>query len=117
MSPFPLLVAATWVLVGLLPRDPTVQVAAVGIVTTFITTAGVLLVALVNNRKERLDAADAGIMASMRERLALRDEQLQDCRDDRITLQHRLDVALEEIEEKTMLVRHLRTELEQARST
>lgn len=92
-------------------NDPTVQVAFVGIITTLITTAGVVLVAVFNNKKERDDTADAGVEATLRERITLRDEQIMDLREDVMSLRTRLDVALEENEEKTMLIRHLRGEL------
>lgn len=94
-----------------MPKDPTVQVAFIGIVTTFITTAGVILVAILNNRKERGDSAEEGIIATMRERITLRDEQILDLKEEKVDLQTRLDKALEENEEKTMLIRNLREEL------
>lgn len=98
-----------------MPNDPTVQVAAIGIFTTLITTMGVIVVAVLNNKRERGGAADAGVEATLRERLALRDEQIQDLKQDKIDLRTRLDSALEENEEKTMLIRHLREELAETR--
>jgi len=97
------------------PNDPTVQVAAIGILTTLITTLGVITVAVLNNKRERGGAADAGVEATLRERLALRDEQILDLREEKTDLRTRLDAALEENEEKTMLIRHLREELAEVR--
>lgn len=94
-----------------MPNDPTVQVAIVGVLTTFITTLGVILVAVLNNKKERGGAAEEGIAATLRERITLRDEQLLELREDKADLRRQLDAALEENEEKTMLIRHLRDEL------
>lgn len=65
-----------------MPSDPTVQVAAIGIITTFITTLGVIVVAVLNNRKERTDAAETGIEETLRERIILRDEQIMDLKDE-----------------------------------
>lgn len=97
--------------------DPTVQVAVVGIVTTLITTAGVVLAAIVNNRRERAGSANSGVEAALRERIVLKDEQLQDLRNDVRLLQARLDEALTALDEKTMLVQHFKKELEARPST
>jgi hypothetical protein len=48
--------------------DPNVQVALVSVLATFITTLGVISVAVINNRKERAKAADAGVEAGLDER-------------------------------------------------
>lgn len=48
--------------------DPNVQVAIVSVFTAFITTAGVIVVAIINNRKERDKAASAGVDAALDER-------------------------------------------------
>lgn len=98
-----------------MPNDPTVQVAFIGIIATFITTSGVVFVAYLNNRKERTDTAEEGVESTLRERIALRDEQIQDLRDDIKGFRIRLDQALEEIEEKTELIRLLRHELARAK--
>lgn len=92
-------------------NDPTVQVAAIGIVTTFITTIGVILVAAFNNRKERAGAADAGVEAMLRERITLRDEKITELREDKDDLRTKLEEALVGNEEKSMLIQHLREEL------
>lgn len=89
-----------------------VTVAAIGIFTTLISTVGIVIAAMVNNRRERSGSADAGITATLRERLALRDEQIEDLKNDKQDLARRLDDALSQVEEKTLLVRHLRAELE-----
>ena len=96
-----------------MPSEPTVQVAAIGIITTLITTAGIIVVAIMNNKRERGHAADAGVEATLRERITLRDEQILDLREEKEDLRRRLGQALEEIEEKTMLIVHLRAELAQ----
>ncbi len=71
--------------------DPTTQVALVGIITTFITTMGVVFVAITNNRRERGGAADEGVESTLRERLALRDEQIADLKADNADLRKRQD--------------------------
>lgn len=48
--------------------DPNVQVALVSVFATFITTLGVIAVAVINNRKERTKAADAGVEAGLDEK-------------------------------------------------
>lgn len=62
--------------------DVTVQVAFVGILTTMVTTAGVVLVAIINNRKERGQAAESAMERTLRERIILRDEQIADLKVD-----------------------------------
>ena len=48
--------------------DPNVQVALVSVFATFITTLGVIAAAVINNRKERTKAADAGVEAGLDEK-------------------------------------------------
>lgn len=48
--------------------DPNVQVAYVSIIATTITTLGVIVVAMINNRKERVKAASAGVEAGLDEK-------------------------------------------------
>lgn len=48
--------------------DPNVQVALVSVFATLITTLGVVAVAMINNKKERAKAADAGVEAGLDER-------------------------------------------------
>lgn len=62
--------------------DPTVQVALIGIFTTVVTTAGVVLVAVVNSKKERGNTAESAMEMTLRERIILRDEQIDDLRGD-----------------------------------
>jgi hypothetical protein len=62
--------------------DPTVQVAAIGILTTLVTTAGIVVVAIINNRKERGSSAESAMERTLRERILLRDEQIQELRQD-----------------------------------
>lgn len=73
-----------------MPQDPTVQVAVVGIVTTFITTIGVLVVAVMNNKKERASSAGEGVASTLRERIKLRDEQIVELRQDLLNLEEKL---------------------------
>jgi hypothetical protein len=65
-----------------MPNDTTVQVAVVGIFTTLITTIGVIVVAIINNRKERGGAANEAVEETLRERIILRDEQILDLKDE-----------------------------------
>lgn len=51
--------------------DPNVQVAAIGVFATTITTAGLIAVAIINNKKERAKAATAGVDAGLDERSVL----------------------------------------------
>jgi hypothetical protein len=98
----------------MLPSDPTAQVAAIGIFTTFITTIGVILVAILNNRKERGDAADSGVELALREQVAvreeriiLRDEQIRDLQGDVTALKSRLAEEIEGNEMKSAVIASL----------
>lgn len=62
--------------------DPTVQVAMIGIFTTVVTTAGIVGVALINNRKERGASAESAMERTLRERILLRDEQIEELKQD-----------------------------------
>lgn len=70
--------------------DASVQVALVGTLGIFITACSVVVVAIVNGRKEKGDTADNAIQATLRERLALRDEQIKDHLDDKTRLKEQL---------------------------
>jgi hypothetical protein len=48
--------------------DPNVQVALITIITTAITTSGVIVAAIVNSRKEKAKAATAGVEAGLDEK-------------------------------------------------
>lgn len=82
-----------------MPTEPTVQVAMVGIVATFVTVLGAILTAVINNRKERQGAAEEGMEAALRERIVLRDEQLLALREEN----ERLHLRLEEAQENMIL--------------
>lgn len=99
--------------------DPAILVALVGVITTLITTLGVVFVAVINNRRERSNAAEEGIEATLRERILLRDERIIDLknqvdslRNDKERLQLQSDDQLETIEENLLLIRHLRRQIE-----
>lgn len=62
--------------------DATLQVGLVGIFTSIVTTAGIVIVAMINNRKERGQAAESAMERTLRERIVLRDEQIADLRAD-----------------------------------
>jgi len=86
------------------PDDPTVQIAAIGIITTLITTAGIIVVAVLNNRKERSGAAQEGIEGTLRERILLRDEQIADLREELVHKERiieRLKAKIERLEGST----------------
>lgn len=48
--------------------DTNLQVAFVSVLATLITTSGVVAVAIINNRKERSSAAEAGVEAGLDEK-------------------------------------------------
>jgi len=52
--------------------DPNVQVALVSVFATTITTLGVVAAAVINNRKERVKAANAGVEAGLDEQDVLK---------------------------------------------
>lgn len=56
--------------------DPTVQVAALGIIATSITVVGLIAVAIINNKRERGGSADAAIRETYEQRMKLRDERI-----------------------------------------
>jgi predicted RNase H-like nuclease (RuvC/YqgF family) len=98
----------------MLPSDPAVQVALVGIFSTLITTIGVIFVAVLNNNKEREGAADQGVEATLRERIALRDEQLAELREDISELRTQLAEAMHLNSELRSEVTRLRERLAQS---
>lgn len=76
--------------------DSSVQVAFLGMVGIFATAASVVIVAVVNSRKERGDTAENAVEMTLRERLTLRDEQIKDHLDDKVRLKEQLaEKALE----------------------
>lgn len=95
--------------------DPNVQVAFVSVLSTFITTCGVIFVAVKNNQKERTKAAEAGVEAGLDEKdvlgrmLAL------------ITENERKERTITELRAKvialTSVIRELRAELRKEKRT
>lgn len=65
-----------------MPTNDAALVALFGVIGTFVSTMGVVLVAMINNRKERRGAAEEGVEETLRERILLRDEQIVDLRED-----------------------------------
>lgn len=60
--------------------DPTVQVALIGIGVAVVTTVGLIVVAIVNSRRERGDSAQRAMERVHKERLALKDEIIKELR-------------------------------------
>lgn len=92
----------------MLSDDPTVQISIIGIITTLITTIGVVLVAALTSRKAVDDHRDDDMEASLRERIALRDDQIADLRADREALRDRLEDALAENRRSRTIIARLR---------
>lgn len=80
-----------------LAADPTVQIAFFGIVTTIITVIGGVVVAVVNNKRERGNSAESAMEATLRERIVLRDEQIEDLRNDIAERDHTIEKLNEEL--------------------
>ena len=62
--------------------DPTVQVALIGIFVTVITTIGLVVITVINSRKEKSDSAQKALESVHRERLEFKDEIIADLRSD-----------------------------------
>jgi len=60
--------------------DPTVQVALIGILVAIVTTTGLVVTAIINNRKERGDSAQRAMERVYRERLNLKDDIIRELR-------------------------------------
>ena len=58
------------------------QVAVVGTITTVITTAGVIMAAAINGRKDHSKSLESVMQQTLRERITLRDEQIADLKYD-----------------------------------
>lgn len=66
-----------------------VLVAIIGVGSAAVTALGAILVAVINSGREKVKSTAAGvekaeekIEAALRERILLRDEQLQDCKEE-----------------------------------
>ena len=77
--------------------DPTVQIALIGVLSTVLTTAGVVIAAVTSNRKERGKAAESAVEAALRERITLKDEQLDDLRGDIAARDHKIAQLQEDL--------------------
>lgn len=62
--------------------DPNIQTGLFGALTAVITSFGLVVVAIFNNRRERAGAITEGIAGTLRERIVLRDEQIADLREE-----------------------------------
>ena len=90
------------------PSDPAVQVAAIGIITTIITTIGVVVVALISSwRKGKEEGSDA----ALRERIGVLNDRIADLQYDKASLRDRLDDAIADSEAKSIIIRRLRNGL------
>jgi hypothetical protein len=81
-------------------EDPTIQLGIYGVITAIVSTLGVVVVALINNRKERSDSAEAGIVVTLRERITLRDEQIEDLEQQIAELNEKVAELTRRLEEK-----------------
>ena len=85
--------------------DPTVQVAIIGVLTTLITTSGVIIVAVLNSRKEKATGQTPPISPDkeeiLRDRITLRDERIAALRED-ITERDERIIELEAEREEQM---------------
>lgn len=52
-----------------------------GLAGTGITTLGVIIAAVINNRRERKGSGEAGVELTLRERIVLKEEKIQDLTD------------------------------------
>jgi 5-bromo-4-chloroindolyl phosphate hydrolysis protein len=62
--------------------DSSVQVALIGIFVAIVTTTGLVIVAIINNRRERGDSAQKAMERVHKERLELKDEIIKELRMD-----------------------------------
>ena len=60
--------------------DPTVQVALIGIAAAIVTTIGLVVVAVINSRRERSDSAQKAMERVHRERLNFKDDVIRETR-------------------------------------
>lgn len=76
-----------------------------GTIATLLSTLGLVVIAILNNKKERKSAAEASMESALRERIMLRDEQISH-RDEQIgsLKQDKIDL----IEEKADLLERIR---------
>lgn len=65
--------------------DASAQVIA-GVVGTIVTTFGLVIIAIINNRRERKGSAEASMEATLRERILLKEEKIADLKDDKLEL-------------------------------
>ena len=95
--------------------DSSVQVALVGTLGIFITAVSVVLVAIVNTKREKADTAENAVEKTLRERLALRDEQIADHLDDKTRMKLTIDEQHETITAQGLLIaQQIETIAEQA---
>jgi hypothetical protein len=76
--------------------DPSVQVAFLGVMGTALSAGSVAIVAILNNRRERTGAAETGVEETLRERLALREDQIR-AKDERLAFKRNLLAEKDEI--------------------
>lgn len=83
----------------IMATDPTgTQVIWAGVIAAILSTISAIVVAIVNNRRERGVAAESAMESTLRERIVLRDEQIAD-RDHTIAeLEHQVEKLEEELQ-------------------
>lgn len=70
-----------------------------GTVATLLSTLGLVVIAILNNKKERKGSAEASMEAALRERILLRDEQINELKEDKVELAEKNASLLERIRE------------------
>lgn len=76
-----------------------------GTIATIVSTLGLVLIAILNNRKERKGSAEASMEATLRERIVFRDEKIEDLKEDKAKL---LEDKRELLDEKSDLLERIR---------
>ena len=90
------------------PSDPAVQVALVGIITTIITTIGVVVVALIASWHR---GKGEGPDAALRDRIDILSDRIADLQYDQASLRDRLEDVTAQSEAKSIIIRRLRNGL------
>ena len=106
--------------------DTQVAVAGFGLLGVIVTAVAGFFVARMTNKTEKRQASEVAVEASLRERLAirddrlvLRDEQMEDLKADLERVTRERDIAIERVEHlseaqeaRDLVIRELREELE-----
>lgn len=96
--------------------DASAQIGLFAFLGTAVTTLGIIYVAIINSKRERVDTADAGVEGTLRERILLRDERIADYERDNAVAQMQIAQQTALVAQRDVRIGQLKAEVKKLKS-